>query len=336
MLAKPITSGEKSKYLHVFGLLGDSMGHGHGYGKVIIFGEHFVVHGLPSIVCAIGMRTTATVSRIRRKNFSGFEVEDLRPETPGYKKEKEAQMYRSISLMCEYCGIDLTRTPIKITFAGDLVAASGIGASAAACTAFARAVNEEFNLGFNDEKINEVAYEGEKGYHGTPSGVDNTASTFGGCLVFLKGPPPKFERVKMPTKVEIVMGNTGLTANTQKVVEEVKALMKTQPEKTKKIFEEADGLIREGRICLESCDYRRAGELMNRNHELLQELGVSCKELDLLVNIARENGAWGAKLTGTGRGGYMVALTPGKECQEKVARAIENAGFTVLKTTIGV
>lgn len=312
------------------------MGYGYGYGKVIIFGEHFVVHGLPSIVCAIGMKTTATVSVIKKMDFSGFEVEDLRPETPGYKKEKEAQMYKSISLMCDYCGINLAKTPLKITFGGDLVAASGIGASAAACTAFARAVNDEFNFGFDDEKINEIAYEGEKGYHGTPSGVDNTASTFGGCLAFLKGPPPKFERIKMPSKVEIVMGNTGITANTQKVVEDVKALMKAEPEKTKKIFDEAEILIRDGRAALEAGDYRKVGELMNRNHELLQQLGVSCKELDLLVNIARENGAWGAKLTGTGRGGYMVALTPGKECQEKVARAIENAGFSVLKTTIGV
>ncbi|MEM3397366.1 MAG: mevalonate kinase [Thermoplasmata archaeon] len=312
------------------------MGHGYGYGKVIIFGEHFVVHGLPSIVCAIGMKTTATVSILKKKDFSGFEIEDLRPETPGYKKEKEAQMYKSISLMCDYCGIDLTKTPLKITFAGDLVAASGIGASAAACTAFARAVNEEFKLGFNDEKINEVAYQGEKGYHGTPSGVDNTASTFGGCLAFLKGPPPKFERIKMPSRIEIVMGNTGLTANTQKVVEEVKTFMKREPEKTKEIFVEAEGLISAGRKALETGDYRKVGDLMNRNHELLQQLGVSSKELDLLVNLARENGAWGAKLTGTGRGGYMVALTPGVECQEKVAKAIERAGFNVLKTTIGV
>jgi len=312
------------------------MGQGYGYGKVIIFGEHFVVHGLPSVVCAIGMKTTASVCVLKKPGFKGFEIEDRRPETPGYKKEKESQMYKSISLMCSYSGIDLEKTPLKITFAGDLIAASGIGASAAACTAFARAINEEFNLGFDDEKINEVAYEGEKAYHGTPSGVDNTAATFGGCLVFWKGPPPRFERVKMPAKVEIVMGNTGITANTQKVVEEVKAFMKAEPERTKKIFEEAEVIIREGRLALESGDYRKAGELMNKNHELLQQLGVSCKELDRLVKIALQNGAWGAKLTGTGRGGYMVALTPGHECQERVAKAIADAGFSVLKTTIGV
>ncbi|MGB9636635.1 MAG: mevalonate kinase [Thermoplasmata archaeon] len=310
------------------------MGYGYGYGKVIIFGEHFVVHGLPSIVCAIGMKTTANVQIMNE--FTGFEVEDRRPETPGYKKEKEAQMYKSISLMAAYCGIDFSRTPLRILFEGDLIASSGIGASAAACTAFARAVNDEFKFGFNDEKINEIAYEGEKGYHGTPSGVDNTASTYGGCLVFIKGRPPKFEKLKMPSKVEIVMGNTGITANTQKVVDDVKARMKEEQEKFKKIFEEAENLIRNGRIALETGDYKKVGELMNRNHELLCQLGVSCRELDELVEIARRSGAIGAKLTGTGRGGYMVALTPGKDCQERVAREIEAHGFSVLRTTIGV
>ena len=81
---------------------------------------------------------------------------------------------------------------------------------------------------------------------------------------------------------------------------------------------------------------KEVGELMNENHRLLQEIEVSSKELDLLVNIARENGAFGAKLTGGGGGGCMVALTSGRELQEKVASAIEKEGFEVLRTKIGV
>jgi mevalonate kinase len=75
---------------------------------------------------------------------------------------------------------------------------------------------------------------------------------------------------------------------------------------------------------------------MNENHRLLQEIGVSCKELDYLVDLARAQGAFGAKLTGGGGGGCMTALTPGKELQEKVAVAIEKEGFEVLRTKIGV
>jgi mevalonate kinase len=74
---------------------------------------------------------------------------------------------------------------------------------------------------------------------------------------------------------------------------------------------------------------------MNKNHEMLQQIGVSCDELDALVDLARDNGALGAKMTGTGRGGYMVALTPSRELQERVAVEIERKGFQALRTTIG-
>ena len=110
---------------------------------------------------------------------------------------------------------------IKITLGGDLKAVGGVGASAAVCVSIARALNEEFDLGFDDNRINEIAYEGEKAYAGTPSGIDNTASTFGGLLWFaknLEGGPNTMEKISLSQPVEIVMGNTGLTANTKAAV----------------------------------------------------------------------------------------------------------------------
>ena len=90
------------------------------------------------------------------------------------------------------------------------------------------------------------------------------------------------------------------------------------------------------RKALEEFDLTKVGRLMNENHRLLQEIEVSCKELDYLVNLAREQGAFGAKLTGGGGGGCIVALTPGKDLQEAVATAIEQQGFKVLRTKIGI
>ncbi len=95
-------------------------------------------------------------------------------------------------------------------------------------------------------------------------------------------------------------------------------------------------MVFSGRKALEEFDIIRVGTLMNENHRLLQEIGVSCKELDFLVNLARENGAFGAKVTGGGGGGCMAALTPTKKLQDRVAKAIEDAGFEVLRTKIGV
>ncbi len=219
------------------------MGKGFGYGKVILFGEHFVVYGLPAIVSAIGSKTTASVSKLETP---GFHLFDDRPEVPGYKKEKREEQNKSIKNILKFCGVDPERQGLEVKFGGDLVAASGIGASAASCAALSRALDEKFNLGFDDEKINAAAYEGEKGYHGTPSGIDNTAATYGGLIWFernLHGGPNVIEKLKMKEPVEIVIANTGVTASTAKVVADVKQQKEEQPEKFDKIFKNYDQLV---------------------------------------------------------------------------------------------
>lgn len=307
------------------------MGKGIGFGKVILFGEHFVVYGIPSIVSAIDKKTVAVVERT---SGTGWTLDDRRQATPGYKEEKLEQQRESIERILKAAGIDTSRNPIKIVFEGDLVAASGIGASAASCTALARALSDEFGLGLPDERINELAYEGELAYHGNPSGVDNTAATYGGLIWFIRGKPIEQIRIKEP--VGIVMGNTGLVANTKAAVAGVRERKEKEPEKYTKIFERAEKLAYEARKALEAYDLETVGGLMDENHKLLQAIEVSCKELDFLVELARNHGALGAKMTGGGLGGNMVALTPGRELQERVARAIEREGFQALRTRIGV
>lgn len=306
------------------------MGEGSGYGKVILLNEHFVVYGVPSVVSAIDKATTATVERL---NEPGWKLEDNRPATPGYKEKKLDQQKDSIERVLKAAGVDTTKTPIKITLGGDLVAASGIGASAASCVALARALSDEFDLGFSDDKINEIAYEGERAYHGNPSGVDNTAATYGGLLWFVRGKP--IERISIRRPVEIVMGNTGLVANTEAAVKGVRERKERNPKKYEKVFNEAGELANMARRALVSYDLKAVGKLMDENHRQLQAIEVSCKELDHLVELARENGAYGAKMTGGGLGGNMVALTPGKDLQDSVARAIKREGFDVLMTRIG-
>jgi len=307
------------------------VGKGSGFGKVILFNEHFVVYNMPSIVSAIAQATTA---RVEPFNGKGWHLEDRRPATPGYKEEKLEQQRESVERVLKAARVDLSRNAIRITLGGDLVAASGIGASAASCVAIARALSEELGLNFSDERINEIAYEGERAYHGTPSGVDNTAATYGGLIWFVRGKPIELIEVEEP--FEIVMANTGIVADTSAVVAEVRGRREKYPEKYDKIFKEAEKLAHEARRALENFDLKKVGKLMDENHKLLQAIEVSCRELDFLVELARDHGALGAKLTGGGRGGNMVALTPGKDLQEKVARAIEREGFEALRTRVGV
>ena len=311
------------------------MGRGSGFGKTILFGEHFVVHGLPGIASAVDSAADAEV----KKAAKGINVTDERTGAKGYAEKKKLQQLESIERMLKTMNMDPKTVAINIWLDGNLPGFSGLGASAASSVAIARAIAEEFDLDLSDKKINEIAYEAEKAYAGNPSGIDNTAATFGGLIWFKKSlsvDSNTIEQLSILEPIEIVIGNTGIVANTKAMVVGVGERKRQNPEKYDAIFKQAEDLAHKGRKALEDFDLRKVGELMNKNHCLLQEIEVSCKELDYLVDLAREQGAFGAKMTGGGGGGCMIALTPGKELQEKVASAIENEGFEVLRTKIGV
>ena len=158
------------------------MSKGTGFGKTILIGDQFVLEEVPAIVSAISYETETTVERLT--TGEGWTLEDNRIEVPGYKEKKLDQQVKSIDKVLEVMNIDVKKNPIKITVGGNLLAGSGVGASAASCVSLARALNEEFNLGYSIEEINRVAWQGEFPYHGIASGVDNTASTYGGLLLF--------------------------------------------------------------------------------------------------------------------------------------------------------
>jgi len=311
------------------------MRRGSGFGKVILFGEHFVVHGVPGIVSAVDSTADAEVCRTGR----GITIEDRRKGAKGYAEEKKVQQLESVERMLKAMGIDQKTVSLGISLGGNLPGFSGLGASAASSVAIARAISGEFGKDLSNERINEIAYEAEKAYAGTPSGIDNTAATYGGLLWYRKNMrdgPNTIERISIRRPVEIIIGNTGIVANTKEMIAGVAARKKSNPSKYDSIFKNAEDLAFSGRKALEDFDMMRVGTLMNKNHRLLQEIGVSCKELDFLVDLARKKGAFGAKVTGGGGGGCMTALTPTKKLQDKVAKAIEDAGFEVLRTKIGV
>ncbi len=304
----------------------------------ILFGckrKHFVVYGLPAIASALGSYTTAEVKVVEGK---GWTVDDQRPATPGYKKKKYNEAMQSIKNVIEHLKIDIESQKLEITFAGDLIAASGVGASAAQCTSLARALNDNFNLKLDNEKINEAAYEGERAYHGTPSGIDNTASTYGGLIWFVKnlsGGKNTMDLLQSPKKMPLVIANSGITASTTEVVADVRRLKEADPEKFEKIFNEYKNLSEKAKKALLEGDPNTLGNLMNQNHKLLQEITVSGEINDKLVDIALKNGALGAKMTGTGRGGLVIALAENEEVQEKIVKAIKKKEYNAWRTMIG-
>jgi mevalonate kinase len=294
-----------------------------------------VVYGLPAIASAIGSSTIATVKAI---DGEGLIVNDQRMATPGYKDKKFNEAQQAISNVINYLNINTKSFKLEITFAGDLVAASGVGASAAQCTSLARALNMEFNLNLDDEEINAAAYAGEMAYHGTPSGIDNTASTYGGLIWFvknLKGEKNTITRLNSAEKMYLIIANTGITSSTTEVVAEVRKMKNENPKQFDRIFNEYEKIAKNAREALIKGDTEKVGSLMNQNHKLLQMINVSAEINDIVVDIALKNGAIGAKLTGTGRGGLVIALVSDKDSQSNVSNAIEKVGFSTWRTTIG-
>jgi len=309
------------------------MATGTAFGKTILIGDQFVLREVPAIVAALPFQTECRVERVAGQ---GWTLDDQRKEVPGYKEKKKSQQADSIDHILEVMGVDLTETGLKITYGGSLLAGSGVGASAASCVSLARALNDEFQLGYSIEEINRVGWEGEFAYHGVPSGVDNTASTYGGILRYwIKNGQKHFRQLKIPAPIQIVLANSGVTADTSKLDAYVESLEKQDPQgfarKLDDIRVQSDAML----DAIETGQWEKVGEIMTANHRILIEMGLSHETLVHLCDKAVAMGALGAKVTGGGRGGYMVSLTPGTELQEKVATAFESEGYKVIRATLG-
>jgi mevalonate kinase len=264
-------------------------------------------------------------------------MEDLRPEVPGYKRSKLDQQRESIDRVLAAMGIDVRCQGLHIVFRGDLLAGSGIGASAAGCVALARALNDQFSLARTEADINAAALEGEKAYHGDPSGVDNTASTFGGVLWFQRDPGAGrygFEGLTLGAPLDIVLANSGVNVDTSKVVAFKKRQIEERPDAYRAALNATHAQAHALRSALAAADRVSIGRLMDDHHQVLHGLSFSHEKIERIIAIARQQGALGAKVTGGGMGGYTLILAEDAEHQARIARAVQGDGFQVLATRI--
>jgi len=314
----------------------------HAPGKIILFGEHAVVYGQPALAVPVTqVQATATILPSPSGKGAGGEGGlwiDARNLNRRYRlgdADPSDPLSAAVRLTCAHADLPI---PSGITLAVDstIPIASGLGSGAAVCTALVRALSQHLHLQFSNSQIAAIVFETEKLLHGTPSGIDNTVIAYGQPIYFVKGQPPQVFTVARPFR--LLIADTGLASPTKIAVGDVRALWQTEPERYEKIFAEIGNLVREARACIETPQVLDPlgvlGELMNRNHALLQRLTVSCPELEALVSAALSAGALGAKLSGGGRGGNMIALvTDGTEDHVRVA--LERAGAKrVIGTTV--
>jgi mevalonate kinase len=195
---------------------------------------------------------------------------------------------------------------LNISITSTIPVASGLGSGAAVSVALIRALSAYLSRSLTDAEVNSLAFEIEKLHHGTPSGIDNTVITYNRPVYFIKGQPIQTFKVGKP--FTIVIGDTGIPALTKESVGDVRRLWLRDTVNFENYFNEIAQIALIARRSIESGKPELLGELMDHNHALLQSLTVSSPELDKLVQAARDAGALGAKLSGGGRGGNMIAL----------------------------
>ena len=301
---------------------------GIGHGKIILLGEHSVVYGRHAIAVPAPLNIRTKVQDTEDEillMIPSWGVEYRLDKNP----EKRQSFEKPAGLILDQMG--LSKQGMKIEVFSDIPRGMGLGGSAAIAVSIIKALNNHFKLALNQDEINQMALESEKIAHGNPSGIDNTMATYGHPLIFRNGDNPLIEPLNINETFSILIGFSSTEGLTAKTVGIVRDLWKKNPGVYEKIFDEIDSLALQSIQAIQNNDFELLGQLMNINHGLLNTLQVSTPELERLIMIARESGALGAKLTGGGGGGAVIALCKDIDITKS---AIESEGYETLVVEI--
>jgi mevalonate kinase len=290
---------------------------GTGYGKAILFGEHFVVHGMPAIVA--GLKNLRTVMDV---------------EEGPWNPELDDKAKAGYAAVAKACGIDGKTFTLNIKEMVPLK--QNLGSSAAFFVAFANALNKKYRRGMKKDAINRAAYEGEKSIHGKPSGIDNSASTYGKPLIFKKDAEGNFRisRLKIGAPIHLLISNTGEKKGTGELVAQFGA-MKDKYSVSGNVFALYRNVFTGAKKAIKEGNIDELGFLMGIDHSLLAVFSLSTPNIEKARFLMRDNGALGSKITGAGGGGNIIGLFASQEAAEKAKAEMENQGFKSFYARIG-
>ncbi|HET6629479.1 MAG TPA: hydroxymethylglutaryl-CoA reductase, degradative [Woeseiaceae bacterium] len=297
--------------------------HGTASGKVILLGEHAVVYGRHALALPIEHAVQVALEETRAP--SRLELADAGAPLP-----REARITEHLRELLEFIQrrVDVADRHFALRVRSRIPTGMGLGSSAAVAVAIIRAFDRVLALALGDEAVNALAFECEKLAHGSPSGIDNTLATYGRPILFRKEAPGPPQTLELTEPAPLVVAAGGARGSTREQVAGVAVRFGRMPDRYNAIFDEMDAISIDGAKALAAGDYAVLGALMNLCHGLLNALEVSTPELERMVHIARSAGAAGAKLTGAGGGGSIVALCPGK--MEAVQQALATAGYRIV------
>jgi mevalonate kinase len=300
--------------------------------KIILLGEHAAVYGQPAIAMPISeLRAYATVQPHDSLQIVATDLGRVIPLNLSDPTLADDALQQTVRLVSQALGAP--PPAVRITLRSDIPLASGLGSGAAVSAAVARALSHAMGHPLDDDRLNALVYEIEKTHHGTPSGIDNTVIVYERPIWFARDHP--IEPLTISAPVHLIVANSGSGALTKVAVSDVRALYEAQPHSITPVLQRIGALAHTARVALAAGDVSQLGALMNENHSHLQTLTVSSPALDRLVYAARDHGALGAKLSGGGRGGNMLALvTPDTSAavqQALVAHGAVSAFQTILR-----
>ena len=305
-------------------------------GKIILFGEHAVVYGQPAIAAPVSqVRATAVI-----QNSFTPGIRLIAPDLGSDILLSEAAADDAIAAVIYQLqkATQLQELPdLTITVSSQIPIASGLGSGAAISAAVIRALAAHLGLAYllSDEWVSDQTYEIEKIHHGTPSGIDNTVVAYERPVYFVRQQPRnRIEPFAVAEPLRLLVADTGIHSSTKDVVGDVRRQWQLDPVIFDTIFAGCGHIANAARQAIEAGDIASVGQLMTENHTLLQKMTVSESKLDELVAAALAAGAFGAKLSGAGRGGNMIALVD-EERETAVHAALLSAkAKNVLITTI--
>ncbi len=284
-----------------------------GRGKVILLGEHFVVYGVEALAAGIDRGVEAVARPAERTSLR------VAPWGTAHTGEGDEDLDRALAAVLPEGG-----PPLRIDATVALPAGAGLGCSAALGVAVVRAIAAHRGEAPTDAEVAERALAWERVFHGNPSGIDNTMAAHGGVALYQKGEP----LVPIPTRgrLRLVIGNSGESASTKEMVASVARQRGRDEARFAKTCEAVTSLVRNARLAIEAGDAHGLGRLMDLNQHLLSGLMLSTPRLEEMIGAAREAGATGAKLTGSGGGGCMIAVVEDEATGARVREAIEAMG----------
>lgn len=300
---------------------------GEAPGKVILFGEHAVVYGRPAIAAPVQQVQARAV--IAPAAACIIEAVDLGERIDVAAAPEDNPFARIVRLLCAEFSEPLPSW--RIIVHSEIPIAAGLGSGAAISAAIARAMMMGWDVTLPQKRLSQLVYEVEKIHHGIPSGIDNTVVVYQRPIYFVKGRSPLPFAVAHP--LHLLIADTGIASPTKITVGDVRRAWQEDRQRYETLFDAISDVVEDARKAIETGDLRALGRLMLANQHLLAEIAVSSPPLQQLIDAAMAAGALGAKLSGGGRGGNIIALALPENIRQ-VGQALEEAGATRVIQTI--